>query len=121
MTKLELEADTIDNFMVTNSISKLDFVKCDVEGAEYFVYQGGFETFKKHRPIIFTEMLRKWATKFNYHPNDIIKFLASLDYKCFVNTSGSLEAINNINEETKETNFFFLHNEKHTYEIEKFS
>ena len=49
MTKLEIEAETIDNFMTLNSITYLDFIKCDVEGAEYFVFQGGLETIKRNK------------------------------------------------------------------------
>ena len=113
MTKLELEAETIDNFMITNSISKLDFIKCDVEGAEYFVFQGGLESIRKHIPIIFTEMLRKWAFKFNYHPNDIINLFKSVGYKCYYSCNGKLKAIEFILEDTIPTNFFFLHPHVH--------
>jgi FkbM family methyltransferase len=121
MTKLELEAETIDNFISTNSIDKLDFVKCDVEGAEYFVYQGGFETFKNHKPIVFTEMLRKWAAKFGYHPNDIINFFIQFGYSCFSVYQGKLNIIDKVDEQTVETNFFFLHKNKHSQLINKFS
>ena len=120
MTKLELDADTIDNFITKNSISKLDFLKCDVEGAEYFVYQGGFETFKKHRPIIFTEMLRKWAAKFNYHPNDIINYFFQFGYQCFIANKGKLKRVDKVDDQTIETNFFFLHESKHSHVINKF-
>ena len=41
------------------------------------------ETFKKFKPIIFTEMLRKWAAKFGYHPNDIINYFSNFGYNCF--------------------------------------
>jgi FkbM family methyltransferase len=120
MTKLELEAETIDNFINTNSIDKLDFVKCDVEGAEYFVYQGGFETFKNKKPIIFTEMLRKWAAKFGYHPNDIINFFSQFGYKCFVVNKGKLKTVDKVDEQTLETNFFFLNENKHSQIINEF-
>ena len=121
MTKLELEAETIDNFIITNSIDKLDFVKCDVEGAEYFVYQGGLETFKNNKPIIFTEMLRKWAAKFGYHPNDIISYFKNFGYKCFIVKDSKLSLFEFVNESTIATNFFFMHPEKHFDIINKFS
>jgi FkbM family methyltransferase len=120
MTKLELEAETIDNFISTNSIDKLDFVKCDVEGAEYFVYQGGFETFKNYKPIVFTEMLRKWAAKFGYHPNDIINYFFQFGYKCFVANKGKLKKLDKVDEQTIETNFFFLNENKHSHIINEF-
>ena len=121
MLKLEVEADTLDNFMINNSITKLDFIKCDVEGAEYFVYQGGFETFKNNKPIVFTEMLRKWAGKFGYHPNDIISYLCQFGYNCFCASNGKLKLVDKVDEQTNETNFFFLHVEKHSTIIGKLS
>ena len=121
MTKLELEAETIDNFIISNSIDKLDFVKCDVEGAEYFVYQGGLETFKHKKPIIFTEMLRKWAAKFGYHPNDIINYFFQFGYKCFIANQGKLKIVDKVDDQTIETNFFFLHESKHSHVINGFS
>lgn len=37
-------------------ISKLHFVKCDVEGYEYFVFSNMQETFRKHKPIVQCEL-----------------------------------------------------------------
>ena len=103
----------MDDFIKENNIERLDFIKCDVEGSELFVYQGGIESIKKFKPIIFSEMLRKWSAKFNYHPNDIIKLLESIGYKCFVINNKKLRPFERVDEETVETNYFFLHKEKH--------
>jgi len=84
-----------------------DFIKCDVEGAELYVYQGGIETIRRYKPIIFTEMLRKWSAKFNYHPNQIIDLLSNSGYKCFVVKDNYLSEIHKMNDDTLETNFFF--------------
>jgi FkbM family methyltransferase len=114
MIKIECEADTLDNFVMDNNIEKIDFIKCDVEGAEYFVFQGALETLKKYKPIVFTEMLRKWAFKFNYHPNDIINLFKSVGYKCYYSCNGKLKVIDFILEDTIPTNFFFLQPEIHS-------
>jgi FkbM family methyltransferase len=121
MVKLECQANTIDNFTKEKGITKLDFVKCDVEGAELFVYKGGAATFEKCKPIIFTEMLRKWAAKFNYHPNDIIAFFKQFGYNCYTSHNGKLIPIEKVTDETMETNFFFLHPEKHAEKIRSLS
>ncbi|MBS1638280.1 MAG: FkbM family methyltransferase [Bacteroidetes bacterium] len=121
MVKLECQANTIDAFVNDQKIQKLDFIKCDVEGAELMVYQGGTETLKKHKPIVFTEMLRKWAAKFNYHPNDIIRLFSDIGYNCYISQQGKLKAIQAVTEETMETNFFFLHPEKHSKTIQALS
>lgn len=111
--KLDCVTDTIDYFVTNNRIEKIDFIKCDVEGSELFVFQGGMESIKRHSPIIFTEMLRKWAVKFNYHPNDIINLFKSIGYKCFYSSNSKLKAIDFILEDTIPTNFFFLQPEIH--------
>jgi len=91
----------------------IDFIKCDVEGAELFVFKGGSEVLCRDRPAVFTEMLRKWCAKYHYHPSDIIAHFATLGYSCFVVQGDRLVACPTVTEETRETNFIFLHREKH--------
>lgn len=105
----------VDNFVRTQSLDRIDLIKCDVEGAELFVYRGGHETIRTYKPIVFTEMLRKWARKFDYHPNDIITFFTRLGYACHVMEPAGLTPIEQVTEETIQTNFVFLHREKHRY------
>lgn len=109
----------LDDFMRETDL-KIDFIKCDVEGGELFVYQGGIESLQRDKPIIFTEMLRKWSAKFNYHPNDIINLLVGIGYRCFTGNENFLKEIFSIDENTLETNFFFLHSQKHSEQIKSF-
>ena len=112
--KIQVNVTKLDNWVKDNKKEKLDFIKCDVEGAEYFIYKGGIETIKKFKPVIFSEMLRKWSKKFGYHPNDIIEFLKNVGYNCYViNSNLGLTEIKEVTEETVETNFFFLNQENH--------
>lgn len=109
--------ERLDDFVQASGLH-VDFIKCDVEGAELFAFQGGKETLKREKPIVFTEMLRKWAAKFNYHPNEIIVLFSSIGYRCFYVKGGGLAEITEMTDETIETNFFFLHGEKHRQHIE---
>jgi FkbM family methyltransferase len=105
--------ERLDDFVNINKLH-IDFIKCDVEGAELFAFQGARETLQRDKPIVFTEMLRKWSAKFNYHPNEIIALFSFLDYRCFhVNGSNLIEIVE-MTDETVETNFFFMHSEKHS-------
>lgn len=110
----------MDDFIEDSSIN-LDFIKCDVEGAELLVFQGGIKSIEKYRPIIFTEILRKWSKIFKYHPNEIVELLSKIGYSCFVVSKGKLIKITEINDDTMETNFFFLHDEKHSKQVAQFS
>jgi FkbM family methyltransferase len=111
--KLECTTDTIDSYVSKNNINKIDFIKCDVEGAELMVFKGGYESINIFKPIIFSEMLRKWSSKFGYHPNDIIYYFSEFGYNCYLTRSNKLLQIDQITDETIETNFFFLHPSNH--------
>ena len=103
------------------SLAKLDFIKCDVEGAELFVFKGAIEVVKKYKPIIFSEMLRKWSKKFGYHPNDIIEFFRDIEYECYVPNKGKIDEFGYVNDETTETNYLFFHKKKHADMIKTLS
>ncbi len=111
--RLTCKVKALDAFVGATRLH-VDFIKCDVEGAELLVFQGGIETIKRQRPIIFAEMLRKWSAKFNYHPNDIIALLGDIGYKCFTAQGTHLVEFSVMDENTTETNFFFLHPTKHS-------
>ena len=106
--KVICEFNTLDNFVKENQIENIDFIKCDVEGAEKFVYEGGLKTIEKFHPTIYSEMLRKWSAKFSYHPNDIIKIMNQFNYECFAISAGTFNKISEVTEDTIETNFIFM-------------
>lgn len=98
----------IDDFVKKQKIKKIDFIKCDVEGAELNVFKGAVKTLREQHPVIMVEMLRKWALAFGYHPNETIEFLKKLGYECFTIKKKKLEKFNIMDENTKETNFIFI-------------
>ena len=93
---------------------RLDFIKCDVEGAEFMVLKGGKQTISEKKPVLFLELLRKWSKEFGYTPNDVIKFMREIGYECYCIRNKKLSKITEITEETVETNFVFLHKDKHS-------
>jgi FkbM family methyltransferase len=116
--EIKCSVKRIDDVIKNNQ--RVDFIKCDVEGAELFVLKGGIQTIKTSRPIIFAELLRKWTAKFNYNPNDVITLLKDLGYKCYTAYQNHLKEIFLVDEDTLETNFFFLHYDEHLSKIEKY-
>lgn len=110
--KVKCSVKTLDEF-IENSGLHVDFIKCDVEGAELLVFQGGIEVIKRDKPIIFSEILRKWSRKFEYDPNEIFHLLRGIGYEAFTVDQNYLNKFFLMSEETVETNFFFLHKEKH--------
>ena len=51
-----IKVTTIDNYVSENLIRKIDFIKCDTEGNEINVLEGGKETITKYLPILSFEM-----------------------------------------------------------------
>jgi len=110
--KVEGEIRRLDDYCHEESIQP-DFIKCDVEGAELLVFQGADNILSEARPLVMTELLRKWSKCFNYHPNDVLGLFKEKNYSCYVIADGKLRSCEMVTEDTVETNFFFLHNEVH--------
>ena len=108
---------TLDQWKINHKV-KPDFIKCDVEGAELLVFQGGYETLANDKPIVFTELLRKWTKPFNYHPNDVLAYFRELNYCCYAIGPESTNLIEKVTEETLETNYVFLHSANHSHLID---
>ncbi len=56
---------TIDEFVRQQSVSRIDFIKIDVEGFEHFVINGSVQTLQKFHPILFIEIDNKNLNKNN--------------------------------------------------------
>lgn len=110
--KISCKTTTLDFFSKEQGISP-DLIKCDVEGAELMVIKGGIDTISTKRPIILIELLRKWAKKFDYHPNAVIASLKNVGYTAFTLDGKKINICPEITESTPETNFLFLHGEEH--------
>jgi FkbM family methyltransferase len=110
---------TLDSYCKLHNL-EVDFIKCDVEGAELSVFKGALDTLKTSKPVIFTEMLRKWSAKFGYHPNDIIDLLRPLGYQAYAFESGKFQLFERVTETTEATNFFFFDKSKHSCILNEF-
>lgn len=108
---VECELRTLDSALEwLPSNSRIDFIKCDVEGNELFVLQGGLSLLSHHKPILMCELLRKWSASFGYHPNEAIDLMQNIGYKPYTVTSaGHLVEFGRISDVTIQTNFFFVH------------
>ncbi len=114
------ELRRLDDFVAERGLS-VDLIKCDVEGAELLVFKGGQKTLAEQRPVVFVEMLRIWAAKFDYHPNEIISLLSGMGYGCFTMNPEGLRPFGTMDEGTSETNFLFLHQQQHAEPIRDLS
>ncbi len=114
-TKLvDCKFTTLDRFINEQRCS-IDFIKCDVEGAELYVLLGGQQVIAKHQPIIFMEIYEEWCKKNGYEPTDILDLLIQLGYDIFQSKNNSLVHCHHLGSNSDEKyNYFFLHKDKHS-------
>jgi hypothetical protein len=74
------------------NISKIKFLKIDIEGYEYFAFLGGKE-FLKYVPIIMAEFSPSYMRKVGLDPAKLISLLRSYDYSPFMIKGMDLEPI----------------------------
>jgi FkbM family methyltransferase len=72
---------SIDDFVRSNNIERIDFIKMDIEGAEPVALKGAIETIKKHRPKLAIAIYHTMADFVNI-PNWILDL--NLDYEIFI-------------------------------------
>ncbi len=91
--------------------SDLSLVKIDVEGAEYDVVRALESRLSESKPTVIIELLRKWMAPFNSHPQDVVEMLRGLGHQSFAIGADAIIPVDEINGQTPETNFLFIHNE----------
>lgn len=82
LNKETIEIKMLDDYI--NKVSRCDFIKVDIEGAEYFLIKGGRNFIKKFKPIIYGEFNVFFLRKFGYSLLDIWEILAPLGYEPYV-------------------------------------
>ncbi len=110
----------LDDFARERNVAP-DVIKLDIEGGELAALEGAAGILATRRPMVFCEMLRKLAKPFGYHPNDIIGLMRGNGYACFRAEGSRLEPFGSMDDSTTETNFFFLHTERHRSVIAELS
>jgi FkbM family methyltransferase len=99
--KYKTPLTTLDIFLKENKITQsVTAIKLDVENFEFFVLEGGIETIKKHRPIIYTEL---WE---NENRENCFTFIKNLNYTVKVLIENKLVDFDEKLHSTQ--NFFFI-------------
>ncbi|MBE9118270.1 FkbM family methyltransferase [Lusitaniella coriacea LEGE 07157] len=91
----ECEIVTLDRYAESHLTQKIDFIKCDIEGAELLFLKGAAKTISKDCPIVYLEVCHDWTKDFGYSPPEIIQFLRPLGYSCFYLLDRQLRLLEN--------------------------
>lgn len=72
---------TVDSFVKQNNITKVDFIKIDVDGHEFEILEGAEQTLINSRPFIIFEFMGHTNENMNFEFQKYFAFLNKLNYK----------------------------------------
>jgi len=81
--EVPVAVDTIDALIERAGVTRLDFIKIDVEGAELHVLRGGERSIKEFRPAILVEIEARHTARYHYTPGDIVDWLVERGYSMY--------------------------------------
>jgi FkbM family methyltransferase len=97
--KIRVNVVTLDDFIETANLERLDLIKLDVEGAELSVLKGGVKSIQRFRPCFLCEVQDIRTQPWGYAAKEIVNFLMNLSYTWFfINPDGSLVLIDSSQE-----------------------
>lgn len=79
--RVVVDGDTLDAFGERVGLTRLDFVKIDVEGAELHVLRGGEATVERLRPVVMVEVEDRHLERFGTHSSQITAWFTARDYQ----------------------------------------
>jgi FkbM family methyltransferase len=106
--ELPCEIVRIDDFLP--QLSKVSFIKCDVEGADFLALRGARKTIESNRPLVVTEINPWFLEGFHISLDEFIDFFARMDYGLYRYTDGRL--IPTPKDKVVEDNWIFLPSER---------
>lgn len=92
-----IRLDTVDNFMDAHALSRLDFIKMDIEGPELMVLQGALRTLKNHRPAVFCEVSHAHMARMALEPADLFALMHSAGYGAALQTEDGFIPVVDLN------------------------
>jgi FkbM family methyltransferase len=82
--EVAVEVDTLDHLCEQVGMTRLDFVKIDVEGAELPVLAGGEQVIERFRPSLLVEIEARHVSRYEHSVADLVDWLAKRDYTMHV-------------------------------------
>ncbi len=105
----EVQTVTLDEFAANQRLSRVDFVKIDVEGVEARVLRGGRRTFEHFKPIILIEFWGYGLAQAGSTAGEVASVLEELGYKLFEPHSRELKPLARLPDGDVPENVLCLH------------
>jgi FkbM family methyltransferase len=93
----DIRITTLDHFVESNRISRIDLIKVDVEGSECALLEGARETMRRFRPRIVIEVNASTLRRSGKEPIDLLEQLRAAGYSLYVSDRwGRLNGLNRV-------------------------
>lgn len=81
--EVPVAVETLDALVDRTGLTRLDFIKIDVEGGELHVLQGGQHTIEQFRPALLVEIEARHTARYQYATSDLVEWLVKRDYTMY--------------------------------------
>jgi FkbM family methyltransferase len=75
---------TIDRFASSENLTRLDFIKADIEGWEFRMIVGGEQTLSRFRPSLMVEVASETLARAGDTPDSLFSYFASINYDGYI-------------------------------------
>lgn len=72
---------TLDDYVDRHNIARVDFIKADIEGAEWAMLKGAARTLERFRPAMLIEVQAESTRRFGHVPDDVFRWLSERGYQ----------------------------------------
>ena len=111
--KQEVATVSVDDFVVTNKIEKVDFIRCDTEGSEMLILAGAVKTIEQYKPGLLLEIHTKALKEiFNSSAEAVLAFLFERGYQMFREDAGEIKKADKVDESEPWKDYFFIHSDR---------
>jgi len=78
-----VQVDTLDRLSARAGLTRLDFIKIDVEGAELHVLAGGERVIGRFKPALLIEIEARHTARYGHAPADVVSWLGRRGYAMY--------------------------------------
>ncbi|WP_219927112.1 FkbM family methyltransferase [Prauserella shujinwangii] len=94
--EVTVPAERLDRFCDRLGLHHVDFIKADVEGAEWDVLRGGHELITRARPRLLLEIEERHVRRFGHTPAALMDWLTGFGYRMFAWQHGGWRAVREV-------------------------
>jgi FkbM family methyltransferase len=91
--EIEVPMRRLDDLVVQAGLTRVDVLKCDVEGAELLVLAGATRILREHRPVVIVEADDLHQRRFDATAQDVLDAVVAAGYRAHRYRDGALDEV----------------------------